>query len=134
MRLFWFQKMYNVLKLMKNNFQIFATAYKFLCMVDFLYLKFLENWPKCHNKWSNYWVLLWFCSRPNQNSFLNILRSCPNQGYADLPSLKGGHLDIKDVQCAENKYGRKISYHHIKVGLCERLKIQFSGKVAKFAG
>ena len=29
------------------------------------------------------------------------------------PPLKSGHLDIKDVQCAENKDGRKISCHII---------------------
>ena len=29
------------------------------------------------------------------------------------PPRKSGHLDIKDVQCAENKDGRKTSYYII---------------------
>ena len=57
------------------------------------------------------------------------------------PPLKGGHLDIKDTQCAENKDGRTISYHIIsrlgaagvQKGPSRRPKIQFSSKVAKFA-
>ena len=31
-----------------------------------LYLKFLENWIKCHHKLPNYWVLLRFCSGLDQ--------------------------------------------------------------------
>ena len=38
---------------------------------------------------------------------MSQLRICrPN-----LLPLRRGHLDIKDAQCAENKDGRKISYH-----------------------
>ena len=34
--------------------------------------KFLENWPKCHHQWPNYWVLLRFCSRLEWNAFQKI--------------------------------------------------------------
>ena len=56
--------------------------------------------------------------------------------------LRSGHLDIKDAQCAENKYGRKTSYHilsrlgaiGVQKGRFGHPKIQFSSKAAKFVG
>ena len=56
--------------------------------------------------------------------------------------LRSGHLDIRDMQCAETKDGHKISYHIItrlgtmcvQEGCFEHPEIQFSSKVAKFAG
>ena len=53
--------------------------------------------------------------------------------------LRSGHLDIKYVHCAENKDGRKISYHIIsRLGAAGVLtfghpKMQLSSKVAKYA-
>ena len=57
------------------------------------------------------------------------------------PPLKGGHLDIKDTQCAENKNGRTISYHIIsRLGAAcvqkerfGRPEIQHFSKLAKLA-
>ena len=68
-------------------------------------------------------------------------RLFPNYGYADPPTLRSSHLDIKYAQCAENKDGHKISYHIIsrldamsnQMGRFGSLKIKFSSKVAKFA-
>ena len=58
------------------------------------------------------------------------------------PLLRSGHLDIKDAQCAEDKDGRKISYHvvsrlgavGVQKGRFGRPKIQFSSNVAICAG
>ena len=40
-------------------------------MVDFV---FIENLPKYPHKWPNYWVLLQFCLRLEQNAFKKIIR------------------------------------------------------------
>ena len=50
----------------------------------------------------------------------------PNRGYTyppppPHPPLRSSHLNIKDVQCNENKDGRKNSYH-IAFGRCGRPK------------
>ena len=55
-----------------NNFLIFAN-FSFEKWSIF-YSNFLENLPKCHHKWSNYLVLLRFCSWLDKNTFQNILR------------------------------------------------------------
>ena len=56
--------------------------------------------------------------------------------------LRSGHFDIKDAKCAENKDGRKISYHIIsrlgtagvQKGRFGHPKFQLSSYVTKFAG
>ena len=52
------------------------------------------------------------------------------------PPLISGHLNIKDAQCAEAKNVLKISYVSYRIQCKPKIdpKIQFSSKVAKFAG
>ena len=51
------------------------------------------------------------------------------------PTLRSGHLDIKDPQCANKNDECQISYHiafgRVQKGHCVCLKIQLSSKVAK---
>ena len=57
----------------EKQFSHFCTIY-FFEIWSILYSNFLENWPKHHDKWSNYWFLIWFLSRLDQNAFQKILR------------------------------------------------------------
>ena len=78
---------------------------------------------------------LWLEGERKVVSQLRICRPSP-------PPFRSDHLDIKDMQFAENKGGRKILCHIIsrlgaagvQKGPSRRPKIQFSLKVAKFAG
>ena len=57
---------------------LYKTTFRFLQFLFFeiwsiLYSISLENRPKCHLKWPNYWVFLRFCLRLDQNAFQKIL-------------------------------------------------------------
>ena len=75
---------------------------------------------------------------------INIAQKCRPVKIKDMQTLplRSGHFDIKDAQYAENKDGRKNSFHIIsrlgavgvQKGRYGRPKLQISSKMTKFAG
>ena len=103
--------MRNVLKPMKKQFSYFY----FLRYARFC----TQNWPKCHHKWPNYWVLLRFCLRRDWNAFQNMLRAWKKVSNFFLISLKKIWLIFFFRKLfffsynSSEAYGKKIS---IKIG------------------
>ena len=61
-------------------------------------------------------AFIWPSIMPRYGSLLDsgcIFRMFPNYGYAHPPTLRSGHFDLKDVQCAENKDEHNIACNFI---------------------
>ena len=66
-----------------------------------------------------------FLTVPNMNE-----RLCHKEGYADPPSLRSGHLYIKDAQCAETNEKSYIRFLVFELLVAKDLTIWLQKKIS----